>query len=149
MAIFWPTPGFKGKTFVSSGFSTEGTLMSAAKLPHCSEEGKKQALNISNIQWKQACLRHHMFTKFCMRESSACHGGTSPMTVEHFLQDCQNHQNLRAETWPANTSVREKIYSPVENLQRMVACVRATRVPVWANITRGKKTRRKKKKQVC
>ena len=28
-AIFWPTPGFKDGTFDSSGFSTEGTLISA------------------------------------------------------------------------------------------------------------------------
>ena len=26
MAIFGPTPGFKGRTFVSSGFSAEGDL---------------------------------------------------------------------------------------------------------------------------
>ena len=36
------------------------------------------------------------------------------MTVQCFLQDCQNHQNLRAETWPSDTSMREKIYGPVE-----------------------------------
>ena len=29
MAIFWPTQGFKGRTFHSSGFSTEGTLICA------------------------------------------------------------------------------------------------------------------------
>ena len=52
------------------------------------------------------------------------------MTEEHFLQDCQNHQNLKAETWPADTPVREKIYSPVENLQRTAAYVRAIGGPV-------------------
>ena len=68
-------------------------------------------------------LRHHMFTKFRIGESSACHFGTPPMTVEHFLQGCQNHQNLRAETWPTDTAVREKTYGPVENHQRMGAYV--------------------------
>ena len=62
-------------------------------------------------------LRHHMFTEFRIGESSACHCGTSPTTVEDFLQDCQNHQNLRADTWPADRSVREKTYRPAENLQ--------------------------------
>ena len=33
MAIFWPTPGFTGKTFVSSGFLMEGTLISASTVP--------------------------------------------------------------------------------------------------------------------
>ena len=33
VAIFWPTPGLKGRTFVSSGFSTEGTLISVSQYP--------------------------------------------------------------------------------------------------------------------
>ena len=45
------------------------------------------------------------------------------MTVERFLQDCQTHQNLGAETWPADTMVSEKIYGRVENLQRTAAYV--------------------------
>ena len=49
------------------------------------------------------------------------------------LQGCQTHQNLRAETWPADTPVREKIYGPVENLQHTAAYVPATGVPGWAN----------------
>ena len=64
-----------------------------------------------------------MFTKFRIEESAVCHCGTSPMTVEHFPHDCQTHQNLRAETWPADTPVREKTYGPVENLQRTAAYV--------------------------
>ena len=33
VAIFWPTPGFKGRTFVSSGFSVEETLISVSTVP--------------------------------------------------------------------------------------------------------------------
>ena len=61
-------------------------------------------------------FRLHTLTIFCFGESSACHCGTSPMTVEHFPQDCQNHQNLRADAWPVDTLVREKINGFVENL---------------------------------
>ena len=61
------------------------------------------------LRIEQSRLRHHMLTKFRIGESSACHCGTSPMTVEHVLKDCQNHQNLRAETWLADTLVKEKI----------------------------------------
>ena len=73
-----------------------------------------------------------MFTKFRIGESAVCHCGTSlhELTLEHFLQDCQTHQILRAETWPADTPVREKIYGPVKNLQRTAAYDRATGVPV-------------------
>ena len=34
-AIFWPIQGFKRRTSVSSGFSTEGTLISVSTVPHC------------------------------------------------------------------------------------------------------------------
>ena len=55
-----------------------------------------------------------MFTKFHMGESSASHPGISPMTMELFKQGCLTHQNLRGETKPADTPVREKIYTPRE-----------------------------------
>ena len=50
--------------------------------------------------------------------SSACHGhcDTSPTTVEHFVQDCHNDQNPRADTWLADTTVRETFYSSKETL---------------------------------
>ena len=86
--------------------------------------------NSEQLKTGHSRLGHHMFTEFRIGESSACYCGTSPMTVEHFLQDGQNHQNPRAETWPADTSVREKVYDPVENLRRTAAYVRATGVPV-------------------
>ena len=35
VAVFRPTPGFKGRTFVTSGFPKEGTLISASAVPHC------------------------------------------------------------------------------------------------------------------
>ena len=52
------------------------------------------------------------------------------MTVEpDFLQDCQTHQNQRAETGFDDTPVREKIHGPVDNLQRMATYVSITGVP--------------------
>ena len=79
----------------------------------------------------------HTLTKSCARESSMCHCGLSPMMVEHFLQDCQTHQKLRAEPWPADTHqqtkfllsasggspVREKKYSLVKNLKHTEKCM--------------------------
>ena len=36
VAIFWPTPGFKGRKFVSSGISKlEGTSISTSAVLHC------------------------------------------------------------------------------------------------------------------
>ena len=74
-----------------------------------------------------------MFTKFHVEESPFCQCGTSPMTAEHHLHNSQTLQNLRAETWPADTPVREKINCRAENPQSTAAYVWATRVPVWTN----------------
>ena len=83
-------------------------------------------------------LGNDTFAKF-FGDSTVCQCGTSLMTVERFLQDCQTHQNLRAEPWPADTPAREKIYGPVENLQHTAAYVRATEFL-------SERTKKKKKK---
>lgn len=70
------------------------------------------------------------FTKFTIGDCAVCLCGTLPMTVEHSYQDCQTHQNLREETLPAHTAVREKLCGPVENHQRTAAYVPAIRVQV-------------------
>ena len=57
-----------------------------------------------------------MFTKFRIGESAVCHCDTSPMTVEHFLQNFSRSPESEAETWPADTPVMETIYGPVENV---------------------------------
>ena len=37
---------------------------------------------------------------------------TTPMALEHSLQDCQNYQNLRAGALPADTLETEKLNGP-------------------------------------
>ena len=75
-------------------------------------------------------LRHHMFTKYHIGDTPMCPCGTADMTVEHLLQRCPIHQNIRAETWPTPTPMEEKIFGPVGDLCRTAAFIRATRVTV-------------------
>ena len=77
---------------------------------------------------KQTALEHA--TERTQSLQGGCYDDDSPMTVEHFLQDCQTLQNLRADTWPADTAVREKLCGPVENFPYTTAYVPATGVPV-------------------
>ena len=74
-------------------------------------------------------LEHHTFTT-CLTSNplydSYC--AASPVTV-NFLKDCETH-NLREEPWPADTAVREKVYSSVEDRQRIAANVPATEPPI-------------------
>ena len=44
--LTYSTPGFKGRTFVTSGFSTEGTLLSASAGPRC-------GLRLKQVAWCQ------------------------------------------------------------------------------------------------
>ena len=36
--------------------------------------------------------------------------------TSHCPQDCETHQNLRAETWSVDTAVLERVYGPVKTL---------------------------------
>ena len=54
-------------------------------------------------------LRHYIFTKLAIASSAVYPGGTSSVTVEHLLQNCPTHQNLRVETCPADATVSEKV----------------------------------------
>ena len=75
-------------------------------------------------------LHHHMFARFRIGESAACPCGAVTMTVEHFLQDCPIHHNLRVETWPIDQPMKEKLYGSLEDLHRTAAFVSASGVPV-------------------
>jgi hypothetical protein len=50
--------------------------------------------------------------------------GDAEQTTEHILQDCQNLQSLRDETWPEQTSTHEKLYGPVMELKRTTTFIR-------------------------
>ena len=71
-------------------------------------------------------LRAHLFTKLRIGETDICPCGTEPMTAEHLLQNCPLHADRRQETWPKETSLRERLYGTQEALQRTARFVRAT-----------------------
>ena len=58
MAIFWPTPDLNVRTFVSSWFSTEGTLISGSTASHC---GMVIRRGRENFTYVQACY-DYIFT---------------------------------------------------------------------------------------
>ena len=58
---------------------------------------------------------------------------TSNSGTQHFLQDHQTHQNLTAETWPADSNMPVREWPCGEQplyVQLTAANVQATRVPV-------------------
>ena len=50
MAIFQPTPSFKRRTFVSSGFSIDETLIAASAVPYHGNENRGECTLLSWIR---------------------------------------------------------------------------------------------------
>ena len=50
--------------------------------------------------------------------SPRCQCGEGDQTSEHVLQECRDHQSVRKETWSTACSLEDKLYGPVEMLQK-------------------------------
>ena len=91
---------------------------------------REDQVTIVRLRTGHCRLRYHMFSKFRIGDSPECPCGTSWMTVDHFLQICPMHDDLRREIWPTDTQIQEKLFGPLEGPQRTAAFVRASRVDV-------------------
>ena len=56
--------------------------------------------------------------------------GEAEQNTEHFLQTCKLHQAQREKIWDKPTPITEKLYGPVENLQKMTRFVEETGIQV-------------------
>ena len=63
-------------------------------------------------------LNYHLNKRFRLAPSPLCPCGEDDQTAEHILQDCGIYRALREEIWPAPVSMREKLYGPVDALQK-------------------------------
>ena len=88
VAIFWPTPGFSGRTFVSPGFSTEGTIISASTISHrCKkmERHKVANRNMPVITESEHTSRHN-----------TCNNSEN---YDSMLEACQNVRGRAASSF--------------------------------------------------
>jgi hypothetical protein len=58
--------------------------------------------------------------------SLMCSCGEVEQDTTHILQTCKNHQALRKEIWPFPTTLQEKLYRPVDALQKTTRFVAET-----------------------
>ena len=58
-----------------------------------------------------------------------CSCGEAEQDTAHILQTCKNHQALREEIWPLPTTLQEKLYGPVDVLQKTTRFVAETELP--------------------
>ena len=68
-------------------------------------------------------LLHHLHRKLHLVPSPRCPCGEADQTVEHILQDCGNLRTLREETWPQSETLQNKLYGPVETLQKTTSFI--------------------------
>ena len=59
-----------------------------------------------------------------------CSRGETEQDTAHILQTCRNHQTLREEIWPLPTTLQEKLYGPVDALQKTTRFVAETELQV-------------------
>ena len=60
----------------------------------------------------------------CPERSFPC--GEAKQNTEHFLQTCKLHQAQREKTWDKPTPITEKMYGPLEDLQKTAKFVEET-----------------------
>ena len=68
-------------------------------------------------------LRNHLFHKLKIGDTDQCRCRTGSHTTEHFLLFCPNHESLRKQVWPDPTSMSQKLYGSLEDLQRTATFV--------------------------
>ena len=57
-----------------------------------------------------------------------CPCGKDDQTAKHILQDCRNLQTLRENTWSTTESLQEKLYGPMDMLQKTTHFITASGV---------------------
>ena len=69
-------------------------------------------------------LKGHLYNKMQIGDNATCPCGTSDMSVEHVLQECERLTTIRKEQWQSAVSMNEKLYGDLESLRRTAAFVK-------------------------
>ena len=75
-------------------------------------------------------LNQHLHRVLKVVPSPMCPCGVAEQNTEHFLQTCKLHQAQREKIWDKPTPITEKLYGPVENLQKTARFVEETGIQV-------------------
>ena len=62
--------------------------------------------------------------------SPMCSCGEAEQDTAHIFQTCKNHWALREEIWPLPTTLQEKLYGPVDTLQKTTRFVAEIEIQV-------------------
>ena len=102
---------------------------------------RKEQVIIFRLRTGHCRLNKHMHDRFKVGESSRCPCG-GDQTVEHVLQHCSKHANLRFQTWPLGASLAEKLEESLEALRKTTGFIEKSGLIVWW------RTRRRRRRAV-
>lgn len=75
-------------------------------------------------------LRSHMYTKFKIGNTAMCTCGQTTQNAEHILQECTEYEISRQAYWPQKTTLEQKLYGPLHELQRTVSFIQETKLQI-------------------
>nr|KAG5710959.1 hypothetical protein BaRGS_013693 [Batillaria attramentaria] len=95
---------------------------------------------IHNLPRKQQTILFRLRTGHCrllshlhrlrVSHTDACPCGTGPQTPDHILQLCPTFQTLRTETWPTGSTLQQKLWGSLPDLQMTAAFIEKTELLV-------------------
>ncbi|XP_048778819.2 uncharacterized protein LOC125682098 [Ostrea edulis] len=75
-------------------------------------------------------LNKHLNRVMKVVPSPMCPCGEAEQDTTHILQTCKNHQALRQRIWPLPTTIQEKLFGTVEDLQKTTRFVEEAEIQV-------------------
>ena len=98
------------RTIIKSLFRPKQTSDSYHSLP------RKEQVIIMRLRTGHNRLNRHMHKVMKKAPSPLCSCGEADQDAAHILQDCVLHQQQRKTIWPEETTLREKLHGPVEQV---------------------------------
>ena len=71
-------------------------------------------------------MNAHLYIELKIGQTDCCPCDTAPMASQHLLHNCPHHDIVRQETWPKDTSLRDKLFGDPLALRKTAAFVRMT-----------------------
>ena len=91
---------------------------------------RSQQVVIFRLRTGHNRLNQHLFKKMRIAPSPMCPCGEAEQDAAHILQECGSHHLLREEMWPTQEPLYNKLYGPVDALQRTAEFISRTGLQV-------------------
>ncbi|CAG2245305.1 unnamed protein product [Mytilus edulis] len=112
------------KTIIKSLFNTPQQQDSYHQLT------RSEQTTIFRLRTGHNRLNQHLHKVMKVVPSPMCPCGEAEQDTAHLLQSCNLHQALRDKIWHSVTSLEEKLYGPVDSLQKTTRFVEETGIQV-------------------